>query len=76
MKMDMKTLRLESREGDRVRWVPSEANGDADHACCQDGTISRFEEQRVMIKFDESVEREGFEAAQEVAIDPRTLRIL
>lgn len=74
--MDMQTLRLESREGDRVRWVPDEANGDADHACCQDGTISRFDGQRVMVKLDESVERDGFDAAKEVAIDPRTLRVL
>lgn len=74
--MDMKTLRLESREGDRVRWVPDEANGDANHACCQDGTISRFDGHRVMVKLDEAVERDGFDAAQEVAIDPRTLRVL
>lgn len=74
--MDMQTLMIESREGDRVRWVPTEANGDADHACCQDGTISRFDRQRVMVKLDEAVERDGFDAAQEVAIDPRTVRVL
>ena len=74
--MDMQTLMIESREGDRVRWVPTEANGDADHACCQDGTISRFDGQRVMVKLDEAVERDGFDAAQEVAIDPRTVRVL
>jgi hypothetical protein len=74
--MDMKPLMLESREGDRVRWVPDEANGDANHACCQDGTISRFDGQRVMIKLDEAVERDGFDDAQEVAINPRTVRVL
>lgn len=74
--MDMQTLLLESHEGDRVRWVPDEANGNADHDCCQDGTISRFDGQRVIVKFDKAVERDGFDAAQEVAIDPRTLRVL
>lgn len=74
--MDMKTLRLESREGDRVRWVPEEANGDTDHACCQDGTISRFDGRRVMVKIDETVARHGFDGAQEVAVDPRTVRVL
>lgn len=74
--MDMQTLRLESREGDRVRWVPDEANGDANHACCQDGTITRFDGQRLMVKFDDAVERDGFDAAKEVAIGPRTVRVL
>ena len=74
--MDMKTLRLESREGDRVRWVPTEANGDPESAYCSDGAISRFDGQRVMVKFDAAVEVDGFDAAQEVAIDPQTLRVL
>ena len=74
--MDMKTLMLESRAGDRVRWVPDEATGDPNHPFCQDGTISRFDGQRVMIKFDAAVEIDGFDAAQEVAVDPRTVRVL
>jgi hypothetical protein len=74
--MDMQTLRLETREGDRVRWVPTEANGNPDSPYCSDGTISRFDGQRVMVKFDAAAEVDGFEAAQEVAIDPRTLRVL
>lgn len=74
--MDMKTLRLETREGDRVRWVPTEANGDPDSPYCSDGTISRFCGQRVMVKFDAAVEVDGFDVAQEVSIDPRTIRVL
>jgi hypothetical protein len=74
--MDMQTLRLETREGDRVRWVPVEAQGDSEHFLCQEGTIVRFDDQRVMVKFDEEVEVAGWEAAPEVAIDPRTLLIL
>lgn len=74
--MDMKTLRLVSREGGRVRWVPIEADGDAEHPCCRDGTISRFDGQRVMVKFDDLVERVGFDAATVAAIDPRNLRVL
>lgn len=74
--MDMQTLRLESREGDRVLWVPEEAKGDPEHFLCQEGAITRFDGQRVMIKFDEEVEGAGWDAAAEVAIDPRTLRVL
>ncbi len=74
--MDMQTLRLETREGDRVRWVPTQANGDPNSAYCSDGTISRFDGQRVMVKLDAAVEVDGFEAAQEVAIDPQALRVL
>ena len=74
--MDMQTLRLESREGDRVRWLPTEAHGDAESPYCSNGTISRFEAHRVMVKFDSAVDVDGFDAAQEVAIDPQTLRVL
>lgn len=74
--MDMETFRLETREGDRVRWVPAEANGDPDSPYCSDGTISRFDGSRVMVKFDAAVGVDGYEAAQEVAIDPRTLLVL
>lgn len=74
--MDMQTLRLESREGDRMLWVPEEAKGDPEHFLCQQGTITRFDGQRVMMKFDEEVEGAGWDAAPEVAIDPRTLRVL
>jgi len=74
--MDMQTLRLAAREGDRVRWVPTEADGDVNSAYCSDGTISRFDGLRVMVKFDATVDVHGFEAAQEAAIDPQTLRVL
>jgi len=74
--MDMQTLTLETREGDRVRWVPTEARGDADDAHCQDGTITRFDGLRVMVKFDSDVGGVGWDAAQEVAINPATLRVL
>jgi hypothetical protein len=74
--MDMHTLRLETREGDRVRWVPTEANGDPESPYCSDGTISRFEGQRVMVKFDAAVAVDGFDAANEVAVAPQTLRVL
>ncbi len=74
--MDMQTLRLETREGDRVLWVPEEAKGDPEHVLCQQGTITRFDGQRVMMKFDEAVEGAGWDGAPEVAIDPRTLRVL
>jgi hypothetical protein len=74
--MDMKTLQLETREGDRVLWVPEEAKGDPDHHLCQEGTIVAFEGQRVLIKFDEEVEGAGWDGAPAVAIDPHTLRIL
>lgn len=56
------------REGGRVRWVPKEAGGDPESPYCADGTISRLDGRRAMVKFDD--------AAQEVAIDPRTLRVL
>ena len=74
--MDMQTLRLETREGDRVLWVPEEAGSDPKHHLCQEGTITRFDGRRVMIKFDEDVEGAGWDGAKEVAIDPRTLRVL
>ena len=74
--MDMQTLRLESREGDRVRWVPTEAKGDPYSPYCSDGTISRFDGQRVMVKFDAAVEVDGLDGAQEVAVSPQTLRVL
>ena len=74
--MDMQTLRLETREGDRVRFVPVEANGNVDDAVCQDGTISRFDGKRVMVKFDASVEHGGWESATEVACDPAYLCVL
>jgi hypothetical protein len=74
--MDMQILKLKTREGDRVIWVPMEANGNPDSPHCSCGTISRFDGKRVMVKFDAAVEVDGFEAAQEVAIDPRTLRVL
>lgn len=74
--MDMHRLMLATREGDRVRWVPTEAEGDANSPYCSDGTISRFDGQRVMVKFDYAVEVDGFEAANEVAVAPQTLRVL
>lgn len=74
--MDMVTLRLESREGDRVRHVPPDAFGNAEDPLCQDGTISRFDGGRVLVKFDSHVEASGWESAQETACDPGTLLIL
>ena len=74
--MDMQTLRLETQEGDRVLWVPDEAGGDPEHSLCQEGTITRFDGERVMVKLDSEVDSAGWDAANEVAIDPRTLRIL
>lgn len=75
--MDMKTLRLETREGDRVLWVPKEAEaiGPA-HYLCREGTIVAFEPQRVLVKLDEEVDIAGWDDAKVTAIDPRTLRIL
>lgn len=74
--MDMQTLRIESREGARVRWVPTEADGNPESPYCSDGTISRFEAHRVLVKFDAAVAVDGFDAAREVAIDPQSLRVL
>ena len=74
--MNMQTLRLETREGDRVLWVPSEAEGNVEHFLCKSGIITRFDDKRVMMKFDEDVHSVGWESATEVAIDPRTLRVL
>jgi hypothetical protein len=74
--MDMQTLRLEPREGERVLWVPKEANGNPEHFLCQAGTITRFDGERVMVKFDEAVQGPHWNTAPEVAIDPRTLRVL
>lgn len=74
--MDMKTLRLETREGDRMLCVPTEAAGNPEHHLCQECTITRFHGDRVMVKFDEDVEGAGWDSAPEVALDPRELRIL
>ena len=74
--MDMQTLRLETREGDRVRWVPMEANGDPESPYCSDGTISRFDSERVMVKFDAAVGVDGWDGAREVAVSPQTLLVL
>ena len=73
--MDMQTLRLECRENDRVRHVPA-ASGNADDPLCQDGTISRFTQTQVLVKFDDGVARTGWDDAPEVECDPETLRVL
>lgn len=74
--MDMTTLRLATREGDRVRHVPVVACGNADDERCQDGTITRFTDTQVLVKLDVSVEHSGWYAAPEAACDAELLRVL
>lgn len=70
----MKTRRFKTR--DRVRFVPVEACGDFDANCCSDGTISRLEPRRVMVKFDVSVALYGWDGATEVACNPSYLHVV
>lgn len=49
--------------GDRVRFVPGHAHGDATHPDCEDGTVSSQNGYGVFVRFDKQVEKFGWEGA-------------
>lgn len=67
---------LTTKEGDRVRYVPGHANGDAEHSDCEDGTVSSIGSVNVFVKFDKHVERHGWEGATAQACNPEDLKVL
>ena len=74
--MDYKTLRLETKEGDRVRYVPGHAHGDRHHSDCEDGTISSFGPDNVRVRFYKQVAKLGWEGTTAQACTPEDLVVL
>ena len=43
---------MEFKHGDRVKYIPNHANGDASHPDCQYGVVSSTNESFVFVKYD------------------------
>lgn len=64
------------KPGDRVRYVPGHAEGDAWHPDCEDGTVSSLCAGTVRVRFDKHVIRFGWDGATAQACSPEDLRHL
>lgn len=62
--------------GDRVRYVPGHAEGNATHPDCEDGTVSSIGQTCVRVRFDKHVERFGWDGATALACTPDDLIVL
>ncbi len=51
----MKTTTEDFKHGDKVRYVPNHANGDAQHVDCQDGIVSSTNEKFVFVKYNNAM---------------------
>lgn len=61
------------KPGDRVIYVPTHAEGDPSHPDCERGQVSSFNGETAFVKFDQYVERLGWEGATAQACSPRDL---
>ena len=63
------------KHGDKVRYVPSHAHGDAKHKDCQNGVVSSTNEKWVFVKYDNSmcIMTTGDESYTAAATNPEDL---
>lgn len=73
---EVEDFKLIAREGDRVRYVPSHAHGDAGHSDCEDGTITSFGRTAVFVRFDKNVRDLGWGGATSKSCSIPDLRVL
>lgn len=59
--------------GMRVRYIPGVASGDKTHPFCEDGTVSSNNGKYVFVRFDEQVQKLGFDGATSKSCDPSDL---
>lgn len=62
--------------GDRVRYVPYHANGDAQDPSCEDGTVSSQNGTFVFVRFDRQVKVLGWSGTTSQGCDPQCLMFL
>lgn len=61
------------KTGDRVLYVPNHANGNTWHEDCRAGMVSSVNDRFVFVRFDENVNRLGWDGATSQACDPTNL---
>lgn len=70
----MKTSDFKVRQ--RVAYVPLHADGDVSHPDTELGFVSSVGEKNVFVKFDDQLEKLGWDGTTSQACDPNSLYIL